>query len=211
MNWIILGLVIISRSFGACLQDSFIISELGSTKELKKMELVADEFHGHMSAIVPKGFELVLKLDFLNNRVNAEVVKNENEIVIQVWGGMLSHSLLTEDAFRLLLCHEIGHVLGGAPLKSRNGWSSTEGQSDYYLGIECAHKLGLTDFEFHEAALSLASIYAEVAREPAPKLDSCDETVVTRINYGYPKVQCRLDTMISGWRNLERPRCWFSE
>lgn len=211
MNLIFLCMIIAFKSFGACLQDSFSLSGLKTTKELKIMELVADEFQSHMAHTLPRGYDLVLKLDFLSPRLNAEVTKNENQIVIQVWGGMLGHENLDENAFKLLLCHEIGHVLGGAPLKSKGGWSSTEGQSDYFTGLECAHKLGLNDIEFQEAALKLASIYAEVAREPKPKLDSCDESVVTRINYGYPKVQCRLDTMISGWRNTERPRCWFIE
>ena len=51
---------------------------------------------------------------------------------------------MTEDAYVAMLCHEVGHLLGGKPyssntLKPSNDWvsdtpSSSEGQSDYFAG-----------------------------------------------------------------------------
>ncbi len=51
-----------------------------------------------------------------------------------------------------VLCHEVGHRLGGPPFKtseSERGWSSTEGQSDFYAASVCLPKIiqTLTDKE----------------------------------------------------------------
>jgi hypothetical protein len=69
----------------------------------------------------------------------------------------------------------------------------------------------LDEDSFFSALKNLTAIYAEVAREPIPKLDTCDERKVERTNYGYPSVQCRLDTMLAGWNLGPRPNCWFRE
>jgi hypothetical protein len=193
-----------------CLEhDTF--GELPNEVEVHGAEQVTREFHLSVQNHLPYQTELLIKLDPHSPRMNAEINKSGNKAIIQVLGGMLKHPHMSPDVLRLLLCHELGHLLGGAPLKSRNGWSSTEGQADYYSGFFCAKTLGMTETTFLDAALNLATIYAEVAREPGPKINSCDERVVERTNFGYPSVQCRLDTMIAGWNHLERPRCWFGD
>jgi hypothetical protein len=210
MNLLFIFIFFISGGFAACLQDSL---ELGKTKslDLKNIEYTADHFQVNMGQELPRGMNLVIRLETLNPRVNAEVQKVENEIVIQVWGGMLNHEFMRPETLQLLLCHELGHFLGGAPLKSRNGWSSTEGQSDYYSSLRCARTLGFDEATFLDAALNLTRIYAEVSRENPPKLETCDEKMVTRTNFGYPGAQCRLDTLRAGWVGHDRPRCWFSD
>lgn len=57
---------------------------------------------------------------------------------IELHGGMARHPLMTEDAFMLVICHEIGHHLGGFPRKTMPTWASTEGQSDYFSTAKCA-------------------------------------------------------------------------
>jgi len=185
------------------------LSRLDSS--LATAEATIENFHTVLSGELPKHNELVVKLEALNPRVNADINKVDNSIVIQVMGGMIQHKQMTSETLLLLLCHEIGHYLGGPPLKSRNGWSSTEGQSDYYSGLRCARILGLDEASFMDGALRLTTIYAEVARELKPRLEQCDEKKVERTNYGYPNAQCRLDTLMAGWSGGERPRCWFNE
>jgi hypothetical protein len=176
-----------------------------------QLENSVNAFQAAAKGELPKENALVIRLETLNPRVNAEIRKEGDELVIQVMGGMLQHKRMTPDVLTLLLCHELGHFLGGPPLKSRAGWSSTEGQADYYSGMACAHRLGLDEMAFADAALALTQIYAEVTFSPPPRLDRCDESVVSRTNFGYPGVQCRLDTLMAGWWGRERPRCWFSE
>jgi hypothetical protein len=176
---------------------------------MKGIEDVATKFEAYITPELPLDHEFVINLGPENPRVNAEIVKDEKNIIVSVWGGMLSHQLMSPDTFLLLLCHEIGHLLGGPPLKSKTGWSSTEGQADYYSGLKCARDYGLDEAQFMKAALSLTSIYAEVTRSPVPQLNRCDETRVSRINYGYPIAQCRLDTILAGWKGERRPSCWY--
>lgn len=153
--------------------------------------------------------DLTIIFEHQDDRTNAELTKAGELLTIRVWGGMLNHSLMTEDTLLLLLCHEIGHFLGGAPTKSRGGWSSTEGQADYYSSYQCARHVGLDEVSFYDSAINLTRIYASVMFSPEPRLDSCDESVVSRTNFGYPSVQCRLDTLVAGWKKLPRPQCWF--
>jgi len=168
-------------------------------------------FESSMVRDLPTDHDLIIRLDPLNPRVNAEVLKENGYVSISIWGGMLSHAKMSPSTLLLLLCHELGHFLGGPPLKSRTGWSSTEGQADYYSTAVCLRNLGIDEGQFIGAAKALTSIYAEVVQQSEPRLDRCDETVVTRINYGYPTVQCRLDTLLAGWRGSSRPTCWFFE
>lgn len=163
--------------------------------------------------IEPKlgGSQLTVVLETHNPQVNAELTRQENFLTIKVWGGMLNHRALTEDTLLLLLCHEIGHYLGGPPTKARGGWSSTEGQADYFSSYHCARDVGLDEVSFYDSALNLTRIYASVTFSSVPRLDLCDSTIVARTNFGYPSVQCRLDTLIAGWRRQPRPQCWFSQ
>lgn len=175
------------------------------------IETAAKEFTEMAERSLLSNERMTLKFESLNSGINAEVIKTSTGPVITVLGGMISHPRMNKNVLALLLCHELGHYLGGPPLKSRNGWSSTEGQADYFSGEKCAHELGMSEIDFLESALSLTKIYAEVTREASPELDRCDESVVQRTFYGYPKVQCRLDTIIAGWRNERRPACWYFE
>ncbi|MBL7544081.1 MAG: hypothetical protein JNL11_09700 [Bdellovibrionaceae bacterium] len=66
---------------------------------------------------------------------------------ITLVGGLLKLPNFDMDAAVLVLCHELGHGLGGEPFKSLNEpdsdtyLSSTEGQADYFATQECLPKL----------------------------------------------------------------------
>ena len=66
---------------------------------------------------------------------------------VNMFGGLARHSAITEDGFALVLCHEIGHHLGGAPKVGNlfNKWASNEGQSDYFATLKCLRKAFLND------------------------------------------------------------------
>jgi hypothetical protein len=183
----------------------------GSNKDLAEFERTIESFQEDYKTSLPPSIEMVIRVDVLNNRINADITKVNNQVVVQIFGGMLNHNEMNSDVLQLLLCHELGHFLGGPPLKSRTGWSSTEGQADYFSGRKCAHALKLDEQSFIDAALKLTAIYAEVRREGVPAVNLCETLEVSRTNYGYPSSQCRLDTMIAGFRELDRPRCWFFE
>jgi hypothetical protein len=68
---------------------------------------------------------------------------------VNMYGGLARHEKITEDGFALVLCHEIGHHLGGAPKVSGiiplNRWASNEGQADYYATLKCLRQVFLND------------------------------------------------------------------
>lgn len=200
------------KSQAACLPDSYAFTDKMNLSKMIAAEEVIGNFERAMIPKLPKDHNLVIRLESMSPRINAEILKEKELVSIVVWGGMLTHPKLTPSALMLLLCHELGHFLGGPPLKSRNGWSSTEGQSDYYSSVECMKEIGVvSEAEFLDAAKSLTGIYAQVTQQQAPSIDRCEELEVTRMNYGYPSAQCRLDTLLAGWRDEPRPKCWFFE
>lgn len=205
---ILISLLLFSvRGFGYCLPDSLSIESVD--EDISEFELVAYDFQKVVAPTLDRDQNLIVQLQMLNSRVNAEIKKDNNLLMIEVMGGMVNHPQMNINAFKLLLCHEWGHFMGGAPFKSRGGWSSTEGQADYYSGSVCSRLLGMDETSFLNGALALTQIYAIVTREAPPKLDQCDMSRVQRINFGYPSVQCRLDTIIAGWRKKPRPACWY--
>ncbi len=64
-----------------------------------------------------------------------------------MYGGLARHKTITEDGFALVLCHEIGHHLGGAPKVGNffNKWATNEGQADYYAALKCLRRVYLND------------------------------------------------------------------
>jgi hypothetical protein len=207
----LLNLILLSgRGFALCLPESPAPASLYNL-ELAKIELEAKRFEHSMQGQLPENAELFVQILPLNPRVNAEILKINGGYRIEVLGGMLNHPKMDQDTFNLLLCHELGHLKGGPPLKSRNGWSSTEGQADYFSGYSCARILNFDEESFLRASVKLTSIYAGVMGQASPNLDQCDETRAVRTNFGYPSVQCRLDTLVAGWRGMDRPQCWFME
>lgn len=78
-----------------------------------------------------------------NDEVNAHATRDDDDnLIVMMTGGLARHPLMTKDAFLLIVCHEIGHFLGGAPKQFRGStslrsWSSAEGQADYYATTKC--------------------------------------------------------------------------
>ena len=140
-------LIFVLSSIGiqaACLPESVGMDKLDVTSaEIRMIEDSVTRFETIVLKKLPIDHDIAVRLDPLNPRVNAEVVKENGLVAIVVWGGMISHPKMNPATFYLLLCHELGHFLGGPPLKSRTGWSSTEGQSDYYSAASCVKDLGI--------------------------------------------------------------------
>jgi len=65
---------------------------------------------------------------------------------VNMYGGLARHTLVTDDAFALVVCHELGHHLGGAPkVGGMMAWASNEGQSDYFGTLKCFRRIFETD------------------------------------------------------------------
>lgn len=87
------------------------------------------------------GVPLEIRADWGNSTVNAYATREVDSWVIHLYGGMARAEGMTKDSLALIICHELGHHLGGAPrtfLYDR--WPSAEGQADYWASSKCLKK-----------------------------------------------------------------------
>lgn len=60
---------------------------------------------------------------------------------IQVNGALGRSKEMTPDAFAFILCHEMGHHIGGIPKAKETSWAAAEGQADYFSASRCLKKV----------------------------------------------------------------------
>ncbi|HXH75235.1 MAG TPA: hypothetical protein VNJ08_09740 [Bacteriovoracaceae bacterium] len=95
------------------------------------------------------GGDLKIARKWTDGTVNANATRMGSSWNVNMYGGLARHASITADGFSLVLCHEIGHHLGGAPkvggFFNFNRWASNEGQADYYATLKCLRQLYLND------------------------------------------------------------------
>lgn len=92
------------------------------------------------------GGELKIDRKWESPTVNAGTFRDEGgkHWHVNLYGGLPRHPTMTEDGFALVICHELGHHIGGFPKKiinRRTHWSSAEGQADYWATLKCLRRL----------------------------------------------------------------------
>lgn len=109
------------------------------------------------------GAQLVIDRLWSETNVNALAKRDAPKVwTVQMFGGLARHQTITEDGFALVLCHELGHHIGGAPKKrtSLSAWATSEGQSDYFATLKCLREIFLT--QDNAAAVRKLSAPAEL-------------------------------------------------
>ena len=95
--------------------------------------------------IKSRGGQLKVNRLWDNGTVNASAQRQGSTYVLNMYGGLARHSRTTEDGFALVMCHELGHHLGGFPtsggILSLNNWASNEGQADYFGTMKCFRRV----------------------------------------------------------------------
>ena len=95
------------------------------------------------------GAKLTIQRKWTDATVNANASQSGKTWNVNMYGGLARHATITEDGFALVLCHEIGHHIGGAPKKGSGlfggSWASNEGQADYFANLKCLRKAFLND------------------------------------------------------------------
>ncbi|MGE0171871.1 MAG: hypothetical protein AB7T49_03765 [Oligoflexales bacterium] len=117
--------------------------------------------------------------------------------VLVMFGGLARRPEMSEDAFALIICHEIGHIIGGAPF-SPFSKMSVEGQADYFATATCAKVI----WENEDAVN--ATFADKVPEEMKTECDQAYETVQER-NLCYRSVVGIL-TMVETMKYLAKQR-----
>lgn len=89
--------------------------------------------------VAAKGGNLVVNKRWNDPKVNAYATQSGRNFSINMFGGLARHETITADGFASVVCHEIGHHIGGAPKKTELAirWGSNEGQADYWAMLKC--------------------------------------------------------------------------
>ncbi len=134
------------------------------------------------------GGELSVKRNWTDGTVNAFASRSGSNWVVQMFGGLARHETITPDGFALVVCHEIGHHIGGAPKKAGGGgwwggnvssWASNEGQADYFATLKCLRKLFVNDD--NEAIVRTMEVPATLASSCGEAFKSAaDRTICIR-------------------------------
>jgi len=107
---------------------------------------VIDKVEGVYAPIVATyGGELEVVRNWTDGTVNAYAEQEGSSWKVSMFGGLARHKTITEDGFALVVCHEIGHHIGGAPRYNGDEWASNEGQSDYFATTKCLRRVWMSD------------------------------------------------------------------
>lgn len=195
-----------------------------SEQEFNKIISDIDEIY--QPIFKDKGLSLQSFANWRSSQVNARATRSGRVRKIIIFGGMGRHPLVNSDELSLIVCHEIGHHLGGAPKAS--AWASGEGQADYFATMKCLRKLFLkfpktidaielprsivqncqksfaneADIQVcirsNLAGLNIATLFSTLSDINAPDPNITDSNIVTYTNHRHPVPQCRFDTYSAG-------------
>ena len=90
-----------------------------------------------------KKYKVEIFFEREREQINAHYSYHKQEIGLSFWQGFLTSQYLTSGAFLITACHELGHVIGGAP-KEDSIWRphhTLEGQADYFSTLKCTRWL----------------------------------------------------------------------
>jgi hypothetical protein len=114
------------------------------TMDEVKFNAVIDKVLAIYEPIVSaQGANLTVERNWADGTVNAYASQSGMEWKVAMFGGLARHTSITEDGFALVVCHELGHHIGGAPKKKSwfgSSWATNEGQADYFATSKCLRK-----------------------------------------------------------------------
>jgi hypothetical protein len=178
------------------------------------------------------GARLFTDLDYMFTTPGAMATRSmdQKRWFIKITGGVALFGSTTADTFTLILCHEMGHHLGGYPFFSheQSEWAAAEGQADYWATQACAKKLWRNETEVNAGFADLKETGCDTLHEDANETNLCkriyhavdiiadfegktsqggmpsikrrDTSVVKELFVSHPKAQCRVDSAHMGLR-----------
>jgi hypothetical protein len=127
-----------------------------------------------------QGRKFEVESRWTDGKVNAYANRQGKTSKVHMFGGLARHPNMTQDGFELVICHEIGHHLAGAPkIRGMMGtWASNEGESDYFATLKCAREMW--DAEDNEAVIKDAVIPALVTERCQKGFDKGSDIAICK-------------------------------
>jgi hypothetical protein len=100
-------------------------------------KVISDVEKIYAPIVSTKGGILAIQRNWTDGTVNAYASRSGKTWNVAMFGGLARHETVTSDGFALVVCHELGHHIGGAPKIRSNPWASNEGQSDKFSSLNC--------------------------------------------------------------------------
>lgn len=175
-----------------------------------------------------ENIEFKIVHDWKSDVVNAYAQKGLFVWEVNFTGGLYRNTNVTDDGLALAACHEVGHLIGGAPYKNgTNGQISIEGQADFWASAVCLKRYFkefpetvymqegypkyACDIQYYGdeeatntcyrtflAGEGMAKMLAGANATETPDLESQNRTELTYTSQFHPEAQCRLDTYAQG-------------
>lgn len=156
------GILISALSMTMSFSSVFACDIKGETGFAPKNNLNISKFDKNANTMTEEKFLAIIKrvsdvyapiveskgatLDMINNwddgTVNAYAHRDGSVWHVSMFGGLARHKLTTEDGFMNVVCHELGHHIGGAPKYGGGAdWAANEGQADYFGSLKCMRRV----------------------------------------------------------------------
>lgn len=143
------------------------LEELGGGLNQKQFDDTINRVAAIYAPIVAgHGAKLTINHLWTDDTVNADSEQlSDTDWEVNMYGGLARRPEVTVDGFAMVLCHELGHHLGGFPFVGAADWAANEGQADTHATGACASKVFA-----HNAALRAKAL----ATIPQEMKDKCD-------------------------------------
>lgn len=112
-----------------------------SITEAKFRELIDEVVTAYKPVVESHGATLKVNYLWSDSTVNASADQSGNTWIVNMYGGLARRPEITEDGFSAVVCHELGHHLGGFFFYGDRDWASSEGQADYFATQSCLREI----------------------------------------------------------------------
>ena len=131
------------------------VRESSSVTEIEFDRLVEIASESYAGIFKKQGLKLKIDASWKDNTPNAYSDQLGETRYIYLFGGYARLPLMNKDTYLSVICHELGHHLGGFPRVVGSTWASAEGEADYFSTLKCMKNLLKDDPENERIALSL--------------------------------------------------------
>ena len=91
--------------------------------------------------LLGQGDNLHVETFWKSSVINAFARRLDSDVTLAFHGGLARLPGMDMATLALITCHEVGHLLGGAPFKDPKNFISAEAQADYFATSKCMRQI----------------------------------------------------------------------